>query len=639
MHGSAPHALVLCHVAGATEIEGYPGPSAPAARRARRAARARVAAAAPGTGRGDRAQHAGAERRRCARCRPLGAPRKPAFRPTTRCGSAPAWSSTPSWRSCNPEGRGPGEAELDTAVRLTLACAWRARLRSGRGRRPRGRRRRRPAEDSPENAEHFYDAMNDVGLTENRITVLWDSRAADDDPGPRRDRARRRARGGARHPRHALRPPGPGARDHRLAAGHQRVRRLPRPRRAHVPAGQGLHRRQRAEQGPLLAAAVQRERHRPQPAPPTSRSSPRRTTRSRRSTRASRSSASDSARGEPTTRSPRGNLSISPLRCIRDMGRAYRASKRRRPIMDEISFHPHPNAATDHSRPGYSWPNAGVPNLARIKQAVWDAFYGTAQPTFEEAGLPRGPVRTLKMRLNEVGWQVAIPPASRAAYYGKRERRHDRRGHSGGDLRQPDPAARVRPGGEVAALLQPGRRCRTSTAGSPGSARGLDSAALLRDRQGRDRRWPDPLCRPAGRLAARVPARGLPPAPSSEARGPRSERNTAWSFVAGSEEATRYSAGIFRVRRPGKVSPAVRGRIVRSLRSARGAGAVLRSNGKLGGGWDRVIPFRAKRLKPGFYVCGAWIVADLNPHRKATYVGRAFSVRSRGVSGGLRRRP
>ena len=93
-----------------------------------------------------------------------------------------------------------------------------------------------------------------------------------------------------------------------------------------------------------------------------------------------------------------GNLSISPLRCIRDIGRAYRASKRRRPIMDELSFHAHPNADTDQLETGYSWPNAGIPNLARIKQAVWDAFFGTAQPTFEEAGMPRGPVRTLKMR-------------------------------------------------------------------------------------------------------------------------------------------------------------------------------------------------------------------------------------------------
>ena len=119
----------------------------------------------------------------------------------------------------------------------------------------------------------------------------------------------------------------------------------------------------------------------------------------------------------------------------------------------------------------------------------------------------------------------------------------------------------------------------------------------------------------------------------------RSVRNTAWSFVAGSEEATRYSAGIFRVQRPGKVSSGVRARIVRSLRSGRGGGAVLRSKGKLGGGWDRVIPFRAKRLKPGFYVCAAWMVAELNPSRKATYVGRAFSVGAKPGSGGLRRRP
>ena len=32
MHGSAPHAYVLCHVAGATEIEGYPGYPLPSLR-------------------------------------------------------------------------------------------------------------------------------------------------------------------------------------------------------------------------------------------------------------------------------------------------------------------------------------------------------------------------------------------------------------------------------------------------------------------------------------------------------------------------------------------------------------------------------------------------------------------------------
>ena len=114
-----------------------------------------------------------------------------------------------------------------------------------------------------------------------------------------------------------------------------------------------------------------------------------------------------------------GNLSISPVRCLADMGRAYRRSKRTKPIMDALSYHPYPNASTDKLDTGYAWPNAGIPDLARIKQAVWDAFHGTAQPTFQEAGMPNGPARTLKLRLNEVGWQVSIPPANRAAYFGK----------------------------------------------------------------------------------------------------------------------------------------------------------------------------------------------------------------------------
>ena len=62
---------------------------------------------------------------------------------------------------------------------------------------------------------------------------------------------------------------------------------------------------------------------------------------------------------------------------------------------------------------------------------------------------------------------------------------------------------------------------------------------------------------------------------------------------------------------------------------------MLRTTGKLTGGWDRVIPFRAKRLRPGLYVYGARIVAELNPARKAVYIGRAFSVGDGGVSGGL----
>src|SRR5215210_3198966 len=113
----------------------------------------------------------------------------------------------------------------------------------------------------------------------------------------------------------------------------------------------------------------------------------------------------------------RSNPSTSPVRCIRDMGAAYRASKRTRPLMDELSFHPFPNLSTDPLGRGYQWPNAGLANLDRMKQAVWDAFYGTGQPVFPESSFGRfgslsalAAADSLRLRLNEVGWQVEIVP-------------------------------------------------------------------------------------------------------------------------------------------------------------------------------------------------------------------------------------
>jgi hypothetical protein len=120
--------------------------------------------------------------------------------------------------------------------------------------------------------------------------------------------------------------------------------------------------------------------------------------------------------------SPRGNdqpnagdnVSVSPVRFISGLGKAYRSSGRRAPIMDELAFHPYPDRDRDPLMKGYRWPNAGVPNLDRIKQAFWDAFRGTRQPTFGE-GRARGRVA---FRLDELGWQVGIPPASAGAYFG-----------------------------------------------------------------------------------------------------------------------------------------------------------------------------------------------------------------------------
>ncbi|WP_325113840.1 hypothetical protein [Gaiella sp.] len=93
----------------------------------------------------------------------------------------------------------------------------------------------------------------------------------------------------------------------------------------------------------------------------------------------------------------RSNVSTSPVRFLAALGAWYRSSGRQLPLMDGLSFHPYPNRATDPLARGYPWPNAGFINLDRVKQALWDAFAGTGQPTTREG---------LRLYLDEVGWQV-----------------------------------------------------------------------------------------------------------------------------------------------------------------------------------------------------------------------------------------
>jgi hypothetical protein len=103
--------------------------------------------------------------------------------------------------------------------------------------------------------------------------------------------------------------------------------------------------------------------------------------------------------------SPRGNdkpnaasnISTSPIRFLAALGAWYRTSGRTAPLMDGFSFHPYPNKATDALETGYVWPGAGVANLGRVKQALWDAFHDTQQPTT---------LNGLGLYLDEVGWQV-----------------------------------------------------------------------------------------------------------------------------------------------------------------------------------------------------------------------------------------
>ena len=89
IHGSAPHAFVLCHRAGDTEVEGYPGHPLLSLPELVELCTSASPAGAPARGRVHRAQHgAPRRRRRAGRDRGVRRPRRGSPR-TTRSGSVP----------------------------------------------------------------------------------------------------------------------------------------------------------------------------------------------------------------------------------------------------------------------------------------------------------------------------------------------------------------------------------------------------------------------------------------------------------------------------------------------------------------------------------------------------------------------
>jgi hypothetical protein len=123
--------------------------------------------------------------------------------------------------------------------------------------------------------------------------------------------------------------------------------------------------------------------------------------------------------------SPRGNddfdapsnVSHSPIRFLKEVGDAYRASGRTKPIADDLSVHCYPNVNTDAPSVGYVWPKVGCVNLDRFKQAWWDAFHGTAQPLFREAG-DSGAGPFVRIFVDEVGYQARVAVEKAPLYSG-----------------------------------------------------------------------------------------------------------------------------------------------------------------------------------------------------------------------------
>jgi hypothetical protein len=327
--------------------------------------------------------------------------------------------------------------------------------------------------------------------------------------------------------------------------------------------------------------------------------------------------------------SPRGNdnpkatsnISRSPVRFLQELGAAYRASHRAKPLMDQLAFHPYPHSSRDSITTGYSWPNAGVVNLDRIKQAVWDAFHGTAQHTFAEPSLRVAKPRfkavsePLTFVLDEVGWQVAVEPDLASLYFGT----------------EPDATTDEVTQARIYANLIKRVECDASVR-SLSFLHLVDEARLGGWQSGLER--VDGSHRPSYEAVKETIAatHGLcqgrqvswthtttvvsPFAPWSKRRT-RSSNNTRWSFVAGAGEEVSYRAGIFNV----GLSKAA---LAKRLASGRPA-APLKSSGMIKGK-SRVVQFPQRRLKVGRYVYAIRMVSTMNPQRTSLLVSDAFSV-------------
>ena len=115
--------------------------------------------------------------------------------------------------------------------------------------------------------------------------------------------------------------------------------------------------------------------------------------------------------------SPRGNRpdkrdhpSTDPIDWLGFLGHWYRASHRKRPLMDGLDLHPYPIPQSLPFATGYANRYSfSVANLPRAYSAFYSAFSGTAQPVV-------GLVGRLPVQLNEVGIQTSS--AGRPGYTG-----------------------------------------------------------------------------------------------------------------------------------------------------------------------------------------------------------------------------
>jgi hypothetical protein len=324
--------------------------------------------------------------------------------------------------------------------------------------------------------------------------------------------------------------------------------------------------------------------------------------------------------------SPRGNdnpqglsnISTSPVRCIRDIGTAYRASRRQRPLMDEFSFHPYPERDTHPISRGYTWPKAGLVNLDRIKQAVWDAFNGTAQPTFAEPG--RSVVQpSLTFRLDETGWQVGVLAAHQSAYFGRES------------VDTTTEAAQAQVYAEAVRLLACDPSVKSMLLFGLVDEPDLErwQAGLMRADWSRRASY-DSVKRAIAETGGRCTAAAVSWKHATSVVGaswrpgiPRTKnQKTIWSFSARVAEDSIYRAAVLRVRSKRRI-PAKGLRAIEQLLKGKAPG-ILFKKGAVGAPFARVFRFQPRRMKPGYYVLATLLQAEMNTARTKVFVSRPF---------------
>ncbi|MDX6506116.1 MAG: hypothetical protein QOG06_760, partial [Gaiellaceae bacterium] len=309
--------------------------------------------------------------------------------------------------------------------------------------------------------------------------------------------------------------------------------------------------------------------------------------------------------------SPRGNdqpfaksnISRSPVRFLHDLGVAYRATGRTRPLMDELAFHPYPARNVDTPEVGYGWPNAGLPNLDRIKQGVWDAFHGTAQPTFAETGGTFA--QPLRLDLDEVGWQVGVLPALAALYTGVENgptTDEATQAQIYGDLIKQaacDPTVRLLNFFHLTDELDL-KTWQSGLIRADGSHRPSYDAvkAMIALTHGNCQAASTPWVHASGVVS--------PFASWGKLSKPLKSNRARWSFLVRAGEEATFRAGIFKAGPP----KAVLGRRLATGRPK----PVLSATGTIKAK-GRVVYFPIRKLKPGKYVYAIRMVSTMNPQR------------------------